>query len=109
MVDSVTIIGLTTVAVLTFLLIGLPALYLLALIVADDDDAFDRRVRDIEQSVKLGQRLHAYESGKDVYAVLEEPLTMAPLGRRPQVSNDRYVSDASRALSSSSRRIRSSW
>jgi hypothetical protein len=58
MVDSVTIIGLTTVAVLTFLLIGLPALYLLALIVADDDDAFDRRVRDIEQSVKLGQRLH---------------------------------------------------
>jgi hypothetical protein len=81
MVDSVTIVGLTTVSVLTFLFIGVPALYLLALILADNDNAFDRRVRDIEQSVKLGQRLHAYESG-----VLEEPLATAPPGRRPHVS-----------------------
>jgi hypothetical protein len=86
MVDSVTIVGLTTVAVLTVLFIGVPALYLLALILADNDNAFDRRVRDIEQSVKLGQRLHAYESGKDVYGVLEEPLATAPPGRRPHIS-----------------------
>jgi hypothetical protein len=86
MADSVTIVGLTTVAVLAFLLIGLPALYLLALILGDDDTAFDRRVRDIEQSVRLGQRLHAYESGKDVYSVLEEPLSLVPLGRGPHGS-----------------------
>jgi hypothetical protein len=86
MADSVTIVGLTTVAVLAFLLIGLPALYLLALILGDDDTAFDRRVRDIEQSVRLGQRLHAYESGQDVYSVLEKPLSLAPLGRRPHGS-----------------------
>jgi sensor domain CHASE-containing protein len=69
--DSGAITGWTITAVLTFFLIGLPTLYLLVLTLAEDDNAFDRRVRDIEQYLKLSQIAHAYASSKDVHEVLD--------------------------------------
>jgi len=44
-------IGWTITGVLTFLLIVLPALYLLVLTLIDDDGGFERRVHDAERAV----------------------------------------------------------
>jgi hypothetical protein len=57
--DSGAIAVWTITALLTCFLIGLPALYLLVLILADDDNGFDRRVREIEQYLKATERAHA--------------------------------------------------
>jgi hypothetical protein len=54
------ILGWTIATAPTFLVIGLPTLYVLVLTLTDDEAAFDRCVpRDIEQNVKLGQRAGA--------------------------------------------------
>jgi hypothetical protein len=77
--DSGVVVGWTITALLALLLIGLPTLYLLVASLATDDDAFDRRVRDVEHYRKLSEKAHAYAWGKDVYNVLEEPLALSPL------------------------------
>jgi hypothetical protein len=89
--DSGALVGWTITAVVAFLLIGLPALYLLVLTLADDDDAFDRRVRDIEQYVELSRRAHAYAWGKDVYNALEKPPGVAPLAAADAVAAPRLT------------------
>lgn len=73
------LVAWTIVAVLTFLLIGVPLVLLIVLTLASDDDAIDRAVHDMEQFGKLNERAHAYAWGKDVYGVLEKPLVLAPL------------------------------
>jgi hypothetical protein len=60
--DSGTIVAWTISVLLTLFLIGLPTLYLLVLTLADDANGFDRRVREIEQYVKLTKRLQAHAS-----------------------------------------------
>jgi hypothetical protein len=50
----------TSTAALTFLLIGLPVLFLLYVMLKDDDKGFDRRVREIERHVEL--RRHEVEA-----------------------------------------------
>jgi hypothetical protein len=89
--DSGAVVGWTITAALAFLLIGLPALYLLVLTLTDDDDAFDRRVRDIEQYVELSRRAHAYAWGKDVYNVLEKPPAATPRAAADAVSARRLT------------------
>ena len=76
---SGTVAGWVFTAVLTFLLIGLPLLYLLALTLATDDDAIDRAVRDQVQYGRLKERADAYAFGKDIYGVLDKPLVLEPL------------------------------
>jgi hypothetical protein len=65
--------GWAATLVLTFLLIGLPTIYLLVVILAADDDAFDRTASDIDEHVKVKRRAQAYAPGRDVYAGLERP------------------------------------
>ena len=79
---SGTVAGWVLTAALTFLLIGLPLIYLLLLTFATDDDAIDRAVRDQVQYTRLKERSDAYAFGKDVYGVLDKPLVLEPL-RRP--------------------------
>jgi hypothetical protein len=75
---NASIIDWTIPAVLTFLVIGLPTLYLLVLSLTDDE-AFDGRVRDFEPNMKPGKRAQAYASGKDVDDLFGEPLVLSPL------------------------------
>jgi hypothetical protein len=57
--DGLGVVGWSVIAILTFLLIGLPTLYAFVLTLAADDRAFDRSVREIEQFVKARARAQA--------------------------------------------------
>jgi hypothetical protein len=75
--NSGAVVGWTITAVLTFLLIGVPVLYLFVLTLADDDDAFDRRVRDIELYVEFRNRAQGYARSKNDYNDLEKTTSQA--------------------------------
>jgi hypothetical protein len=77
--------GWAATLVLTFLLIGLPTIYLLVVIHAADDDAFDRTASDIDEHVKVNRRTQAYAPGRDVYPVSSD----RPLGDAAQSSQKR--------------------
>jgi hypothetical protein len=62
--DSGAVVGWTIAAVTTFLLIGAPLMYLFVLTFANEDDSFDRQVRDIAQYVDLRDRAQAYAWSK---------------------------------------------
>jgi hypothetical protein len=65
--------GWTITALLTFLLIGPPVLYALALTFASDPDAIDRAVHDVERRLEATNRAFGHAREKDVYDVLEQP------------------------------------
>jgi hypothetical protein len=77
--DSATVVGWTIVAVLTFLLIGLPTILLLVITLATSDEEIERTQRNIVQYNELKKRADVYASGKDIYGILETPLVLAPL------------------------------
>ena len=79
--DGAAVGGWAITLVLTFLLIGLPTIYLLVMILATDDDALDRAVSDIEEHVTVKRRAQVSASSWDVDAGLEQPT----VGRRPAV------------------------
>ena len=86
--DGAAVGGWAITLVLSFLLIGLPTIYLLVMILATDDDAVDVGVSDIEEHVRVKRRAQGYAAGGDVYAGLEQP---AP-GRRPAVVAEATIS-----------------
>jgi hypothetical protein len=77
--DSATVAGWTIVAVLTFLVIGLPTILLLVVTLATSDEEAERTYRNIAQYVELKERADVYATGKDIYGILETPLVPAPL------------------------------
>jgi hypothetical protein len=77
--DSAAFAGWTIVAVLTFLLIGLPTIALLALTLSTSDEEMERQYRNIAQYIELKERADAYAAGKDVYGVLDKTLVLTPL------------------------------
>ena len=83
--DAAAVGGWATTLVLTFLLIGLPTIYLLVMILATDDDTFDRPVSDIDEYVTVKRRAQGYAPSRDAYAGLEH----RPLGDAPQSSQKR--------------------
>jgi hypothetical protein len=81
-------VGWAITLVLAFLLIGLPTIYLLVMILASDDDAFDRSVSDIEERVEVMRRAQGYAWGRDAHAGVEQ----AAAGRRPAVVAEATIS-----------------
>jgi hypothetical protein len=63
----------TITALLTFLLIGPPVLYALALTFASDPDAIDRAVHDVERRLEVTNRAFGHARENDVYDALEQP------------------------------------
>ncbi len=86
--DGAAVGGWAITLVLTFLLIGLPTIYLLVMSLATDDDAFDAGVSGIEEHVKVKRRAQGYASGRDVHAGPEQPAA----GRRPVVAAEATIS-----------------
>jgi hypothetical protein len=81
--DGAVVGGWVITLVLTFLLIGVPALYALVLTFAADDDAFDRAVSDIEEQVKVKRRpVVVAEVTNSTQEDEDEVHAVDPLGRR---------------------------
>jgi hypothetical protein len=80
--------GWAITLVLTFLLVGLPTIYLLVMILASDDDAFDRAGSDIQERMEVKRRAQGLAWGRDVDAGLEQPAA----GRRPVVVAEATIS-----------------
>jgi hypothetical protein len=85
--DGAAVGGWAITLVLTFLLIGLPTIYLLVVSLATDD-AFDLGVSDVEERVRVERRAQGYASGRDVHAGFEQPAA----GRRPVVAAEATIS-----------------
>jgi hypothetical protein len=85
--DGAAVGGWAITLVLTFLLIGLPTIYLLVVSLATDD-AFDLGVSDVEERVRVERRAQWYASGRDVHAGFEQP----PAGRRRVVAAEATIS-----------------
>jgi hypothetical protein len=85
--DGAAVGGWAITLVLTFLLIGLPTIYLLVVSLATDD-AFDLGVSDVEERVRVERRAQGYASGRDVHAGFEQP----PAGRRRVVAAEATIS-----------------
>jgi hypothetical protein len=85
--DGAAVGGWAITLVLTFLLIGLPTIYLLVVSLATDD-AFDLGVSDVEERVRVERRAQGYASGRDVHAGFEQPAA----GRRRVVAAEATIS-----------------